>query len=91
MAMCPDGSGSGSFRASARTHLSTATSLTFRSRAIEPKLTFAMAYSSNANAFIGGFRLWDESYAAKPAVAKPRASSKRVNGPDLDNKARTGA
>jgi hypothetical protein len=52
MAMCPDGSGSGSFRASARTHLSTATSLTFRSRAIEPKLTFAMAYSSNANAFI---------------------------------------
>jgi hypothetical protein len=37
--------------------LSTATSLTFRSRAIEQKLTFAMAYSSNANAFIAaGFR-----------------------------------
>ncbi len=46
---------------------------------------------SNANAFIGGFRLWNESYAANRAVAKPRTSSKRVNGPELGNKSQAGA
>jgi polyphosphate glucokinase len=43
---------------------------------------------ANANAFIGGFRLWDESVSSKPAVvAKPRPSSKPVNGSALNNKA----
>ena len=35
----------------------------------------------NANAFLGGFRLWDESVGNQPAPpAKTRASSHRVNG-----------
>jgi polyphosphate glucokinase len=45
---------------------------------------------SNANAFVGGFRLWERAAAAEPKVAaKPRASSKRVNGPEANEKART--
>jgi polyphosphate glucokinase len=42
---------------------------------------------ANANAFIGGFRLWDESVARTPEAAKPRPSSKRVNGPESNGKA----
>ena len=43
---------------------------------------------SNANAFVGGFRLWDEHGATKPATpAKPRTSSQRANGSALKSKA----
>src|SRR5271166_4861139 len=39
----------------------------------------------NANAFLGGFRLWDEPVAGKPDLpAKTRASSHRVNGSALN-------
>jgi len=42
---------------------------------------------ANANAFIGGFRLWDEPAAGKPvAPAKTRGSARRVNGPASDGK-----
>jgi polyphosphate glucokinase len=38
---------------------------------------------ANTNAFPGGFRLWDESAAAKPpALSRARISSRRVNGPE---------
>jgi polyphosphate glucokinase len=46
---------------------------------------------SNANAFLGGFRLWDEPVTRIPAAAKPRASSKRVNGPESNEKVPAGA
>lgn len=43
---------------------------------------------SNANAFLGGFRLWEEPVASKPAKpSKRRASSQRANGSALKNKA----
>jgi len=41
---------------------------------------------ANANAFLGGFRLWEESAASPPAVAKPGASAKKVNGSAANSK-----
>lgn len=42
---------------------------------------------NNANAFLGGFRLWEEPAAYKPAASKRRTSSQRVNGSALKSKA----
>ncbi len=43
---------------------------------------------NNANAFLGGFRLWDKASPSKPAPPpKPRTSSQRVNGSALKGKA----
>ena len=42
----------------------------------------------NANAFLGGFRLWDESADGEPvSPAKARGSVRRVNGPEVAGKA----
>ena len=43
---------------------------------------------ANANAFVGGFRLWGETAGEKPASpAKPIPSVRRVNGPEVKSKA----
>ena len=47
---------------------------------------------SNANAFLGGFRLWDHGDASKPSSpGKKRASSRKVNGSAVSSKAQAGA
>ena len=43
---------------------------------------------ANANAFVGGFRLWGESAGEKPASPeKPSGTVRRVNGPEVKSKA----
>ena len=46
---------------------------------------------NNANAFIGGFRLWELPATSKSTAAKARPSPRRVNGPELNKPGASGA